>query len=95
MNATDIEILYIERRIRDTLGMAKACVSSCGKRVHLELADMYSVKLQQLRAAAMPEQIRVEMNLRVPDPLMLLRLKRLRLRMKDRLHALPLQRQPA
>mgnify|MGYP003644406472 CR=1 FL=1 len=54
MNATHIEILYIERRIRDTLGMAKACASSCGKRVHLQLAEMYSAKLDQLRGPSTP-----------------------------------------
>lgn len=41
------------------------------------------------------EQIRVEMERRAPDPLTLLRLKRLRLRTKDRLHASALRQQPA
>lgn len=49
-----VEILYIERRIRDTLGMAAACTSSCGKRAHLELANLYMLKLQGLRCSFTP-----------------------------------------
>lgn len=54
MNVEHVEILYIERRIRDTLGMAAACTSSCGKRAHLELANLYMLKLQGLRCSFMP-----------------------------------------
>jgi hypothetical protein len=54
MNVQHVEILYIERRIQDTLGMAAACTSSCGKRAHLELADLYTLKLQGLRCSYMP-----------------------------------------
>ena len=49
-----VEIGYIERRIRDTRGMAAACTSSCGKRAHLELANLYMLKLQGLRCSFKP-----------------------------------------
>ena len=41
------------------------------------------------------EQIRRELKQRMPDGLKLLRLKRLRLRIKDRLHARMAKMQPA
>jgi hypothetical protein len=41
------------------------------------------------------EQIRAEMKRRVPDSLQLLRLKRLKLRVKDRLHALTVRQRTA
>lgn len=41
------------------------------------------------------EQIRAETKRRTPDTLNLLRLKRLRLRVKDRLHAMSRRPQPA
>jgi hypothetical protein len=41
------------------------------------------------------EQIRRELKQRVPDSFKLLRLKKLRLRIKDRLHARKPQMQPA
>ncbi|WP_268796300.1 DUF465 domain-containing protein [Sphingomonas sp. Leaf339] len=39
------------------------------------------------RHARLDEQIRIEMTRRRPDTLLLFRLKRLRLHVKDRLHA--------
>ena len=49
MNVT-IEISYLERRIRDTLHMARTCRSSCGKVAHLALADLYALKVKELQA---------------------------------------------
>lgn len=54
----------------------------------------FTYKLTQLHQK-LDQQIRVEMKRRVPDSLNLLRLKRLRLHVKDRLHARILQQQPA
>ncbi|WP_082446302.1 DUF465 domain-containing protein [Sphingomonas sp. Leaf20] len=53
---------------------------------------MFSHKLTQLHAR-LDEQIRVEMKRRMPDTLRLFRLKRLRLDVKDRLHARALRPQ--
>jgi hypothetical protein len=52
----------------------------------------FSFKLTQLHKQ-LDEQIRGEMQRRLPDALRLLRLKRLRLNVKDRLHA-RLRQQP-
>ncbi|MGF7146698.1 hypothetical protein FHS96_000307 [Sphingomonas zeicaulis] len=56
--------------------------------------SMITFRLTQLHQR-LDEQIRHEAARRVPDSLLLLRLKRLRLRVKDRLHALMLRRRPA
>ena len=53
---------------------------------------IFSHKLTQLHAQ-LDEQIRVEMKRRMPDTLRLFRLKRLRLDVKDRLHARALRPQ--
>ena len=55
---------------------------------------IFSYKLTQLHKQ-LDDQIRVEMKRRMPDALRLLRLKRLRLSVKDRLHARILRLQPA
>ncbi len=55
---------------------------------------IFSYKLTQLHTQ-LDDQIRVEMKRRMPDPWRLLRLKRLRLAVKDRLHARILRLQPA
>jgi len=48
--------------------------------------NKFAYRLTQLHQR-LDEQIRAEMKRRAPDALNLLRLKRLRLRVKDRLHA--------
>ena len=53
---------------------------------------IFSYKLTQLHKQ-LDDQIRVEMKRRMPDALRLLRLKRLRLSVKDRLHARALRLQ--
>ncbi|MBC3941987.1 DUF465 domain-containing protein [Sphingomonas albertensis] len=54
--------------------------------------SIFSYKLTQLHKQ-LDDQIRVEMKRRMPDALRLLRLKRLRLSVKDRLHARALRLQ--
>lgn len=54
--------------------------------------SIFSYKLTQLYKQ-LDDQIRVEMKRRMPDALRLLRLKRLRLSVKDRLHARALRLQ--
>ncbi|MFZ3484982.1 DUF465 domain-containing protein [Sphingomonas sp. 3-13AW] len=51
-----------------------------------EALNKFAYRLTQLHQR-LDEQIRAEMKRRAPDALNLLRLKRLRLRVKDRLHA--------
>ncbi|RXD06653.1 DUF465 domain-containing protein [Sphingomonas sp. UV9] len=54
--------------------------------------SMFSYKLTQLHKQ-LDDQIRVEMKRRMPDALRLLRLKRLRLNVKDRLRSRTLRLQ--
>ena len=54
--------------------------------------SIFTYKLTQLHRQ-LDDQIRVEMKRRMPDALRLLRLKRLRLSVKDRLHARALRLQ--
>lgn len=53
---------------------------------------IFSYKLTQLHKR-LDDQIRAEMKVRMPDTLRLLRLKRLRLSVKDQLHARALRHQ--
>ncbi|MEG8024852.1 conserved hypothetical protein [Sphingomonas aurantiaca] len=53
---------------------------------------IFSYKLTQLHKR-LDDQIRAEMKVRMPDTLRLLRLKRLRLSVKDQLHARALRQQ--
>ena len=53
---------------------------------------IFSYKLTQLHKR-LDDQIRAEMKVRMPDTLRLLQLKRLRLSVKDQLHARALRQQ--
>jgi hypothetical protein len=54
MNMNASEIRYFERRIRSTLEMAKACNSLCGRKAHMALAGLYTLKVKELQAILSP-----------------------------------------